>query len=101
VPSCGVVGRGLDAPQDLLGRGDLVRPHDQEHPVRGQHAVAGQDIEQRVLGEEGLREADEVGDGRVRRVGPPRGELEAVGRLAGAAPTLPDSLEVLARVVLE
>ena len=57
-----VVGRGLDPLQDPLGRRDLVRPHHQQLAVGVEDAVPRQDAEQRVLGEERLREAGQVGD---------------------------------------
>ena len=81
-----VVGGDVDPSQDLLGRHDLVRAHHEQHPVGGQHAVPGEDVQQRVLGEERLREAGEILDRLVGRVGPPAREVEAVRRLASPLP---------------
>ena len=79
-----VVRRDLDLLQDPLGGDDLVGAHDQQHSVGGQHAVARQDVEQGVLGEERLREARQVVDRLVGGVCPPRRELEGVAGLATA-----------------
>ena len=76
-----VVGGGHDPLQDPLGRDDLIRPHHQQLAVHIEHAIPGQDVQQRVLREERLREPDEVLDRPVVRVRPPRCELEAVRRL--------------------
>ena len=73
-----VVRRDLDAVEDALGGDDLVRTHDHQHILRGKDAVTGQDIEERVLGEKGLGEVDQVGDDAIVRVSPERGELKAV-----------------------
>ena len=77
-----IVRRNLDALQDALGRHDLVRAHDEQHPVGGEHAVLGEDVEQRVPGEEGLGERGQVLNRPVGRIRPPRAELEGVGGLA-------------------
>ena len=61
-----VIGGDLDPPKDLLSGDDLVRTHDQQHPVSGQHAVLGEHIEQRMLREERLGETNKVLDRRVR-----------------------------------
>ena len=75
-----LVGRRREDPlEDRLGRGDLVGPHDQQLLRGGEDAVAGQQGQQRVLGEEGPGEVDQVRDRLVRRVRPPGGELEGVG----------------------
>ena len=73
-----VVRGDVDSLQDPLGRNNLIRPHDQQLPVSGQHAVARQDVQQRVLGEERLRERGQVFDRLVLRIRPPRSELEGV-----------------------
>ena len=75
-----LVGRRREDPlEDRLGRGDLVGPHDQQLLRGGEDAVAGQQGQQRVLGEEGPGEVDQVRDRLVGGVGPPGGELEGVG----------------------
>lgn len=53
-----VVGRDLDAAQDLLRGGDLVGAHDQQEIFRGKNAVAGQNVQNCVLGEKGLCKID-------------------------------------------
>lgn len=42
--------RNLDAVEDALRRGDLIGAHHQQKVFRRKHAVASQDIQQRVLG---------------------------------------------------
>ena len=65
-----------DAREDGLGRRDLVRPHDHEVAVHREHAVPGEDVEQRPLGEERPSEVLQVADEPVRGVGPVARELE-------------------------
>ena len=60
-----MVGGSGDALEDPLGGHDLVRPHDQQGPGDVEDAVAGQDVEQRVLGEERLRERRQVAEALV------------------------------------
>jgi hypothetical protein len=80
-----VIGGGGNALQDALGGHDLVGPHHQQLAIHIEHAVFGEDVQQRMLGEEGLGEAGQLGDGLVLRIGPPAGEGKAVGGLALAA----------------
>ncbi len=42
--------------KNALSRNDLVGPHREQHAVRGQHTVPGEDVQQGVLGEERLGE---------------------------------------------
>ena len=65
--------------QDALGRGDLIGTHHQQLAIGIEDAVAGEDVQQNVLREEGLGEIDEIGDRAIRRIGPPTRELEGVG----------------------
>ncbi len=81
-----VVRGDLDLLQDALRRHDLVRAHHEQGAVGGQHAVAGEDRQDRVSREERLREAAQVADGGVRRIRPPRRELERVAGAAHAGP---------------
>lgn len=70
-----------DFTQNAFRRHDLIRTHDEQHPVGGENAVAGQQVEQRVFGEECTAEAHKVSNRPVVDIGPPRGEFEAVARL--------------------
>ena len=79
-----VIGRRGDALQDPFGRDDLVGPHHQQLAVHVEHAIPGQDVQQRVLGEEGLGETGQLGDRPVFRVGPPDGERKSCWRSSGA-----------------
>lgn len=86
----------LDAVQDPLGGGDLIRPHDHQHIFRGKNTVPGQHIQKGVPGEEGTGEVDKVGDHLVVGVRPEGGELKAVAGLllfGLAGGRLPDGVE--------
>ena len=89
-----VIGRSGDALQNPLSGDDLVRAHDQEHAVNGEHTILGENVEQGVLGEEGSRECLEILNGFILGISPPRGEFEAVGSLLSRALAL--IFEVLA-----
>jgi hypothetical protein len=43
-----MIGGRADAQQDAFGRDDLVGPHHQQLAVHVEHAIAGQDVQQRV-----------------------------------------------------
>ena len=73
----------LDARENALGSGDLIRPHDQQEVLRGEDTVTGENIQQGVFGEEGLREVDQVRDDGVVGIGLVAGEFEAVTGLLG------------------
>ena len=77
-----IIRRNLDAIQNTLGGGDLIRTHDHQHVLAGEDAVTGQDIEDRMLGEKRLGKVDQIGDDLVVRVSPERSELKAVGGFA-------------------
>lgn len=77
-----IIGRHLNTVQYPLGGGDLIRTHDHQHVFRGEDAVTGQNIEDRVLGEKRLSKVNQIGDNTVVRVSPERGELKAVGGFA-------------------
>src|SRR5690606_42164949 len=62
-----VVGAGSDPLQDLLGGDDLVGPHHQQLAVHIEHAVAGENVQQRVLGKKGSGEAIQFSDGPDRK----------------------------------
>jgi len=51
-----IIGRNHNAVDDPLGRRDLIGTHDEQEFLVGEHAIAGQDIEQRVPGEKCLCE---------------------------------------------
>lgn len=70
-----------DFTQNALRRHDLIRTHDEQQPIGGEDAVAGQQIEQRMFGEECTAEAHKVSNRPVVGIGPPRGKLETVARL--------------------
>jgi len=55
-----VVGRNLDAAQDLLRGGDLVGAHDQQEVFRGKNTVTGQYVQDGVLREKGLGKIDQI-----------------------------------------
>ena len=76
------IGGGFDAVEDPFGGRDLVGTHHQQLVVGVEDAVAGEDRQQGVAGEEGTGEPDQVEDGLVGGIGPPAGELEGVGHLA-------------------
>ena len=76
-----VLGGDLDAVQDPLGGGDLVGAHHQQQFLRGEHAVAGEEVEQGVLGEKGLGEVHQVRNHLVVPIRPEGGELKAVAGL--------------------
>lgn len=55
-----VVGRNLDAAQDLLRGSDLIRAHDQQEVFRGKNTVARQYVQHGVLGEKSLSKIDQI-----------------------------------------
>ena len=67
-----------DAVDDLLRSADLIRAHDHQQLFAGEDTVFGDDVEEGVLGKEGLGEVHQVGDGHVLLVSPPRRELKGV-----------------------
>ena len=67
-----------DAVDDLLRSADLIRAHDHQQLFAGEDTVFGDDVEEGVLGKEGLGEIHQVGDGHVLLVSPPRRELKGV-----------------------
>ena len=71
----------VDFIQDAFRRYNLIGTHDEQHPVGGKYAVPGQQIEQRMLGEECAAETHQIGNRPVVGICPPRGELKAVARL--------------------
>jgi hypothetical protein len=66
----------LDAVQNPLGGDDLVGAHHQQLAAAGEHAVARQDVQQRVFGEKRLGEVHQIGDRAIAGVRPKGGELE-------------------------
>ena len=73
-----VVGRDLDAAQDLLRGGDLIGTHDQQEIFRGKNAVAGQDVQDGVLGEKGLCKIDQIRNSPIACIRPTACKLKAV-----------------------
>ncbi len=76
-----VVVGDMDLAQNTLRRHDLIGAHDEQQPVGTEYTISGQQIEQRMFGEERAAEPHQVGNRPVVGIGPPRGELEAVARL--------------------
>ena len=60
-----LVACGAYALNDALRSGNLVRAHHHQHFLGGEHAVFGEHIQQRVLGEKRLCEVDEVAYGLI------------------------------------
>ena len=88
--------RNLDAVEDALRRSDLIWAHHQQQVFRRKHAVAGQDIQQRVLGKKRLGEVDQIRNDLVVGVCPERGEFKAVAGLFALVPPLTHLLDVAA-----
>ena len=82
---CALVRGRDDALQNALGGYDLIWPHYEQLPIHVEHAVARKDVQQRMLGKEGLGEVNQVGDRCVACIGPPAGKGIAVGRSLFAA----------------
>ena len=76
-----VVVGDLDAVQDPLGGGDLIRPHDHQHIFRGKNTVPSQHIQNGVLGEEGAGKVNEIGNHLIAGVRPKGGKLKTVAGL--------------------
>ena len=76
-----VVVGDMDFAQNTLRRHDLIRAHDEQQTVGSKNAIAGQQIEQRMFGEERASESHQIGYRPVVGVRPPRSELKTVARL--------------------
>lgn len=85
-PGLFVVVGDLDALEDALRGRDLVRPHDQQQFLGGEHAEAGEYIEQRVLGEKGSGEVNEVGNDGIVAVRPAGREFKGIAGFFAPAP---------------
>ena len=81
-----VIVGNFDAVQDRLCRCNLVGPHHHQHLLTGEDTVPGQDVQEGVLGEEGLGEVQKVRDDLVVAVCPEGGELKGVGCPLGLVP---------------
>ena len=81
-----VVCRCLYTLEYALRRRDLIRAHDEEQVLRCEHAVFGENIEERVLREKCLGKVDQIKDFLVRRICPIRCEFKAVRCLLTLAP---------------
>src|SRR3989338_10062273 len=73
-----IVGADFDFTQYFLGRYDLIRPHRQKLFVSSKHAIAGEDIEKRMLGKKSFGKIHEIRNRSVGRIRPPAGKLKAV-----------------------
>ena len=92
-----VIGRNFDAVENPLGSHDLIGPHHHQNFLGGKDTVFRQNVQQRVSGEEGLCEVQQIGNDAVAAVGPVGSELKTVGSLhasfSGAVPAFPDMAE--------
>ena len=71
----------LDPVHDPLSRRNLIRSHDHQHVLGSEDAVLGQDIQNRMPGEESPGEVNQIRDDTVVCVCPEAGELKAVAGL--------------------
>ena len=76
-----VVVGDLDAVQNALRGSDLVGTHDHQHIFRCEYTVFGQHVQEGVLGKEGARKVDQVGNHFVIRICPGGSKLKAVAGL--------------------
>ena len=66
---------------------NLIGSHHHQHLLTGEDTVPGQDVQEGVLGEEGLGEVQKVRDDLVVAVCPEGGELKGVGCPLGLIPS--------------
>ena len=86
----------FDAVENPLGCRNLIRAHDEKQILGGENAIARQNVENRMAGEKGLGEVDEVGNDTVVRVRPIGSKFKAVAcfaLLAGGGAGIPDSVK--------
>ena len=76
-----VIGGDFDTVDDFLRRHDLIGPHDQQQVFARQHTVLHQNIENGMLGEEGLGEVHKVGNHLVIAVSPEGCKLKGIAGL--------------------
>ena len=80
-----VVVGDMDLAQNTLRRHDLIGAHDEQQPVGTEYTISGQQIEQRMFGEERaaerFREVNQIWNHFIFTIRPKGGELEAVARL--------------------